>query len=271
MKISKKRNENLIVAVVALLLNVSCLTPSFGAKIAPVTNVAAPATEVEVYTTQPVNMSDFRSALKAKRGELADENFSAEVQQSIERRDSFAASQPDKLCNAEEKIIFSCKSNKKIISLCGIASSGNEIEYIQYRFGEIGNIQNHIPSHKIQPMDYFKQSYTSEGTYHDTNIIFYDENTKYVIYDEFSIDLRSDIISGKRLVKLHQGVAIFIKNETIYDDDLPDAKYKFSSISECTEKNIGSGLPYGTYQQSHLLLIMPSDIQRKPSHSYWVK
>jgi hypothetical protein len=267
LKISKKLDENLIAVVVALLLNASCLTSSFGTEIAPVTT---PASEVDVYTP-PENMNNFRRALKVKREALADANFSADVQLFNERRGSFPASQPDKLCHGAEKIIFSCKANKKIISLCGIPSSGNKIEYIQYRFGEIGNIQNNIPSHKIHPMDYFKKSHASEGTYHDTNIIFYDENTKYVIYDQFSEDLRPDIISGKRLVRLYQGVAVFIKGEAIPDDDLPDAEYKFSSISECTEKNIGSGLPYGAYQQSSLLLIMPSDIQLKPSHSYWVK
>ncbi|MDP2077957.1 MAG: hypothetical protein Q8J85_07890 [Sulfuricurvum sp.] len=49
-------------------------------------------------------------------------------------------------CNANENVVFSCNTGKKVVSVCASKNIGPKTGYLQYRFGKIGSPEALIPS-----------------------------------------------------------------------------------------------------------------------------
>jgi len=52
----------------------------------------------------------------------------------------------DSHCNANENVIFSCNTGKKVVSICASKTLNAKSGYLQYRFGKIGSPEALIPS-----------------------------------------------------------------------------------------------------------------------------
>ncbi|MGH8548697.1 MAG: hypothetical protein ACRERU_08900 [Methylococcales bacterium] len=54
-------------------------------------------------------------------------------------------------CAADETIMFSCNTGKKIISVCGSKTASTSSQYLQYRFGPKGAPDLLYPDKKVHP------------------------------------------------------------------------------------------------------------------------
>jgi len=55
-------------------------------------------------------------------------------------------------CSKEEKVVFSCAVNKKIVSICASQNLSPTAGYMQYRFGKIGAPELLIPQLNEHPL-----------------------------------------------------------------------------------------------------------------------
>lgn len=62
-----------------------------------------------------------------------------------------AADAPKSLCQADEDIVFACSTGKKLISVCASQNLSAADGYVQYRFGNEGNIEMSVPESKAHP------------------------------------------------------------------------------------------------------------------------
>lgn len=62
----------------------------------------------------------------------------------------------DTLCVAKEKIVFSCSTGKKIISVCSSENLSSEAGYVQYRYGTKTMTELIFPVQKNHPKDFTK-------------------------------------------------------------------------------------------------------------------
>lgn len=49
-------------------------------------------------------------------------------------------------CNANENVVFSCNTGKKVVSVCASKAINAKSGYMQYRFGKLGNPEAIIPA-----------------------------------------------------------------------------------------------------------------------------
>lgn len=49
-------------------------------------------------------------------------------------------------CNANENVVFSCSTGKKVVSVCASKNINSKSGYLQYRFGKLGAPEALIPS-----------------------------------------------------------------------------------------------------------------------------
>lgn len=61
---------------------------------------------------------------------------------------------PDTLCIAQEKIVFSCGTGKKVISVCSSENLSPDTGYVQYRYGTKTMTELIFPEQKNHPKDF---------------------------------------------------------------------------------------------------------------------
>lgn len=59
------------------------------------------------------------------------------------------------LCNANEKIVYSCATGSHIISLCASANISSNLGYLQYRFGSRAKLELIYPDKQEHPAHLF--------------------------------------------------------------------------------------------------------------------
>lgn len=94
-------------------------------------------------------------------------------------------SEESTLCHSFEEIYFSCYINNKIVSLCAGGNLSPERGYVQYRYGEIDNIEFQYPKKYIPPRKHIEISDVVIGNIDLTHIKFRSGSYDYVIYQGF--------------------------------------------------------------------------------------
>lgn len=82
-----------------------------------------------------------------------------EQQSTISEKDqAIAEIESSTLCTSDEKIIFSCNTTKnQVVSLCSSSHLTETVEYLQYRFGNVGKIpEMSYPVTREHPNKYFE-------------------------------------------------------------------------------------------------------------------
>ena len=96
--------------------------------------------------------------------------------------------QAGSLCEANEKIVFSCALAKpaKIVSLCSSKELTKDRGYLQYRFGVPGNIELEFPKQREQTHSAFKYSHYFRAQFDQTEISFSQNGYEYAIFDDYN-------------------------------------------------------------------------------------
>ena len=96
--------------------------------------------------------------------------------------------QPKSLCNADEKIVFSCttKPAGKIVSLCGSKDLAKDKGYLQYRFGLPNKIELEFPEKREQTQQAFKYTHYFRAQVDQTEISFTSNGYQYSIVDDYN-------------------------------------------------------------------------------------
>ena len=124
-----------------------------------------------------------------------------------------SASKAASLCNASEKIYFSCIANGKIISLCGSTDLRKNTGYLQYRFGEnINKIELEYPQKRENPSKHFTYGNTPYSRGWRTSVNFSIGRYRYSINNAVLTD-------GPPSYKEHKlsGVTVFKDADQISD------------------------------------------------------
>ena len=111
------------------------------------------------------------------------------------------------LCDANERIIFSCKikNSTNTLSVCGSQNLSKEDGYIQYRFGRNGAIGLEYPAEKEISRSSFLFSRYTRFQVSRLTFSFSNNNVNYTIFDNYDGESRPNIkekgvaISGKGL------------------------------------------------------------------------
>jgi uncharacterized protein YecT (DUF1311 family) len=95
-----------------------------------------------------------------------------------------ALQQATTLCKSTEVIVFSCAvHSKKVVSLCASKVAGNDVGYMQYRFGrDNSSIEFKYPQRKVSPKDafkYYSESFSKGGT---AAISFWSNEYRYSLF-----------------------------------------------------------------------------------------
>jgi hypothetical protein len=91
------------------------------------------------------------------------------------------------LCNADEKVIFSCTvKSSKIVSLCSSPDVTKDRGYIQYRFGRPGKIELEFPKEREKSQQAFKYTHYFRAQVDLTEISFTYEGHQYSIFDDYN-------------------------------------------------------------------------------------
>src|ERR1044072_6516333 len=96
--------------------------------------------------------------------------------------------QPGTLCDAVERIIFSCpvKRPAKIVSLCASKDLTNERGYVQYRFGLSGNVEDEYPKERTGQQRAFHYSRYFHAQVDLRAIGFTNNGFEYQITEDYS-------------------------------------------------------------------------------------
>ena len=96
--------------------------------------------------------------------------------------------QPGTLCEAGERIIFSCpvKRPAKIVSLCASKDLTNERGYVQYRFGLPGKVELEYPKERIGTQEKFHYMHYFRAQFDLTEISFTNNGYEYQITDDYN-------------------------------------------------------------------------------------
>nr|WP_315219466.1 hypothetical protein [uncultured Duganella sp.] len=60
------------------------------------------------------------------------------------------------LCEAEEKLVWSCHASKKTYSVCAAPNLSRDVGYMQYRVGSVGKLEFIFPVTRVHPLTRFK-------------------------------------------------------------------------------------------------------------------
>jgi len=103
------------------------------------------------------------------------------------------------LCIGEEKIIFSCSTGKKVISLCASPDVSEQKGTLYYRFGVTGKVELSYPKSGDDP----KKSFTRGGMMYSGGggefIRFRNDDTMYTVYSEFGKGWERDGVNVRKL------------------------------------------------------------------------
>ena len=96
--------------------------------------------------------------------------------------------QPGTLCEAGERIIFSCPIRKpaKIVSLCASKDLTNERGYVQYRFGLPAKIELEYPKERAGTQEKFHYTHYFRARFDLTEISFTNDGYEYQITDDYN-------------------------------------------------------------------------------------
>lgn len=103
-----------------------------------------------------------------------------ELQSDLASRD--ARIKAESHCVGEERVIFTCKIGKKIVSVCANAIVGANQGYLQYRFGEKRKVELDIPEkqgYKSSMVSYFTVSGTTDFAHY---VRFTNGSYSYFVY-----------------------------------------------------------------------------------------
>ncbi|HEV7395217.1 MAG TPA: hypothetical protein VGN86_01800 [Pyrinomonadaceae bacterium] len=108
------------------------------------------------------------------------------VSLAITTRPSISAP-PTSLCEATEKIIFSCtvKRSAKIVSLCSSKDFAKDRGYLQYRFGLPGKVELEFPKTRTRTQEQFHYSHYFRYQVDLTEISFNLDGYEYEIFDSY--------------------------------------------------------------------------------------
>jgi hypothetical protein len=102
--------------------------------------------------------------------------------------------QQESLCSSSEQKIFSCRTGRKIISVCASKAFTRDSGYLQYRFGIKGSIELVYPRSKVPAKDrfyYYDIGYSRGWIDH---LSFKNGKYKYIVYEKFLFD--GDVYGG---------------------------------------------------------------------------
>ena len=96
--------------------------------------------------------------------------------------------QAGSLCEANEKIVFSCALAKpaKIVSLCSSKELTKDRGYLQYRFGLPEKIELEFPKQREQTQSAFNYSHYFRAQFDQTEISFSQNGYEYAIFDDYN-------------------------------------------------------------------------------------
>ncbi len=86
-------------------------------------------------------------------------------------------------CGPNEKVIFSCKTDKKTVSVCQTTADGS----VQYRYGKPGGILDISLPANVGSMDGVVKGVTTYTNAGGPYIAFRNKNTKYIVHDYIGI------------------------------------------------------------------------------------
>lgn len=76
---------------------------------------------------------------------------------------SFLMAAPVTLCSANEEVIFTCVTKRKMYEICASKDLSATSGYMQYRAGLNGKVEFVFPSRRVVPAGYFKFSLLARG------------------------------------------------------------------------------------------------------------
>jgi hypothetical protein len=96
--------------------------------------------------------------------------------------------QPGTLCEAGERIIFSCPVRRpaKIVSLCASKDLNSERGYLQYRFGLPARIELEFPKERTGTQQKFQYTHYFRAQFDLTEISFTINGYEYQITDDYN-------------------------------------------------------------------------------------
>ena len=75
----------------------------------------------------------------------------------------FSMAAPGTLCSADEEVIFSCKTKRKMYEICASKDLSATSGYMQYRAGSNGKVEFVYPSHPEAPAGKFHFGLLARG------------------------------------------------------------------------------------------------------------
>lgn len=134
---------------------------------------------------------------------------------------TLAGEQKINLCNASEKIIFSCAIAKKIVSLCSTPTLTAKSGQLTYRFGIPGNVPDlEFSNNDSGPALSFTSYFESWAKGSFSSISFKRGEYSYTLYNRmaaFESDDRSNGGGVQVFRKGNQAADLWCKDETIND------------------------------------------------------
>ena len=147
------------------------------------------------------------------------------------------------LCNKNENIFFSCKTGKKIISICTSNPIGSTSGYLQYRFGTNNKIQLQHPSSKLHPHNFFTLYSSSFSRGYITHLNFSIGKYSYAVYDTLTGNFSPSNGHTKT-----SGVKVIYEGKVISDLQCLDTKHTkiYDDLNHLFQK--GGGYEYWLFE-----------------------
>jgi len=110
------------------------------------------------------------------------------------------------LCRGEEQIFFSCPvaASAKIVSHCGAKIIDTRRSYVQYRFGRVGALELQYPRERANTQRAFRYAHYFRSKMDRTEIIFDNQDFRYVVFDYYEGDARPGIKEAGVRVTRHR-------------------------------------------------------------------
>lgn len=100
------------------------------------------------------------------------------------------------LCRADERALFSCRAEGKVIALCASTDVSHESGYVQFRFGTPQDLQVEFPSARVPPVGNFTVSSTAHAGGGEARVRFRNDGVTYYIYERTIRSTPSRISEG---------------------------------------------------------------------------
>jgi hypothetical protein len=99
-----------------------------------------------------------------------------------------ATLQPNTLCAADERVIFTCpvKRPARIVSVCASKDLTSDRGYLQYRFGVPGKIELEYPKDRQGTQQKFHYTHYFRAQFDMTEIGFTVDGYEYSVFDDYN-------------------------------------------------------------------------------------